>query len=62
MHIRNERPYGLEIAASGQLVEPGETAEVDAELGASLLEQPDNWSAVKPSKPAKADNTEEHPS
>jgi hypothetical protein len=43
MHIRNLRPYALEIAATGQLVEPGEIADVDPDLGASLLEQPDNW-------------------
>lgn len=43
MKVRNLRPYALEIAATEQVVEPGELVEVDAELGASLLEQPDNW-------------------
>lgn len=46
MQIENVRPYGLEIAASGVLVEPGESVEVDTALGKSLLQQPDNWAPV----------------
>lgn len=52
MQITNVRPYSLEIAVTGQLVEPGESAEVPDELGASLLEQPANWAAAKPAKPS----------
>lgn len=43
MHVRNVRPYALVIAETDQRVEPGEIVEVDPDLGASLLEQPDNW-------------------
>lgn len=50
MHIRNQRPYALEIAATGERVEPGDTAEVDDDLGKSLLEQPDNWAPAKSEK------------
>lgn len=43
MHVKNVRPYALEIADIGVIVEPGEVVEVDHDLGSSLLEQPYNW-------------------
>jgi hypothetical protein len=43
MHVKNVRPYALEIADTNQVVEPGEIVEVDHDLGTSLLEQPLNW-------------------
>lgn len=41
MQVKNVREYALNIDAGR--VEPGGSIEVDDELGASLLEQPDNW-------------------
>jgi hypothetical protein len=43
MHVKNVRPYALEIGPTGQVVEPGEIVEVEHDIGASLLEQPLNW-------------------
>lgn len=43
---------GVEIAATGQVVKPGESVEVDAALGAALCEQPSNWAPAE-QKPAK---------
>lgn len=54
MQIKNVRSYALEIAKTGQLVEPGESVEVDDDLGKSLLEQPDNWAGEKKSKTTTA--------
>lgn len=42
---------GVEIAATGQVVAKGEVVDVSDELGAGLLEQPENW---QPASPAKA--------
>lgn len=47
MDITNAREYALEIAATGDVVEPGASVTVDDELGAALLEQPDNWQPAK---------------
>jgi|GEM_PF-5276949 len=41
---------GVIIDATGQHALPGATIEVDDALGASLLDQPSNWQAVKPAK------------
>jgi hypothetical protein len=51
MKIKNVRGLALEIAATGQIVEPDQEVEVQPEVGASLCEQPANWQAVsaKPS-------------
>lgn len=43
MHIRNVNKLPLQIAATSDVVEPGESVEVDEDLGKSLLEQPTNW-------------------
>lgn len=65
MHVTLIRDEAREIATTGQVVEPGETVEVDDELGASLCEQVDVWAAATPrSKPkpkakAEATTTEE---
>lgn len=48
MKIRNARNTARTIAATGQTVEGGDTVDVDDELGRALLDQPDNWAAVKP--------------
>lgn len=50
MQIRNANSLTLEIAATGDFVDPGQTVEVDDALGKSLLEQPANWQAVKSKK------------
>ncbi len=48
MRVTYTGPYvdGAEIAATGQLVLPGQTVEVPDELGAALCEQPSNWTAA----------------
>ena len=48
MRVTYIGPYseGAEIAATGQVVMPGETVEVPDELGAALCEQTSNWSAA----------------
>lgn len=51
MKIRNVRPWPVEIAATGEVVEPDGEVEVDADLGRSLCDQPANWRPV--SKKAK---------
>lgn len=53
MKVYNVRPYSLEIAATGQVVEPGDAVEVDDKLGKALVAQPDNWSKSKPKGSAK---------
>lgn len=50
MHVVNQRSYALVIDATGVVAEPGVPVEVPDDLGKSLLEQPDNWAAAKPSK------------
>lgn len=57
--IVNQRSKALTIAATGQTVEPGESVEVDDDLAAGLLEQPDNWSAAKPSRKTSGDDAGE---
>lgn len=56
MRVKYVGPYteGAEIAATGQTVKPGETAEVDDELGRALCAQADNWQPVTGSKAATA--------
>lgn len=39
-----------EIAVTNQFVEPGETVEVDDELGKSLCEQAEVWQPAKTTK------------
>lgn len=51
MKIMNLHDRALCIAASGVTVEPGESAEVDDALGASLAEQVDRWGAAPKAKP-----------
>lgn len=46
MKVRNAREWAVEIE-TGELVDPGDTVEVDEALGARLCEQPDNWKPVK---------------
>lgn len=46
MLIRNRRPYAVQIAATGQVVDGGEAVEVDDEIGSSLVEQVDAWEAA----------------
>lgn len=55
MKITNVRDYALEIAVTGQLVEPGTSVEVDGDVGKRLCEQPDNWQKA----PAKSGKTKE---
>lgn len=50
MQIRNVRGHTLEIAATGQVAEPEASVDVPDDIGALLLEQPDNWQPAKPSK------------
>lgn len=51
MKIRNVSSLGdLYLPAIGREVAANEVFEVTAELGASLLEQPDNWAPVKETK------------
>lgn len=53
MKIKNVRGYALEIGVTGQLVDPGETAEVDPLLGKSLCEQEANWQPVSSGSKSK---------
>ena len=47
MQVKNVSAQGsLTIAATGQQVAPGETAEVPDALGESLCQQEDNWQAT----------------
>lgn len=58
MRVKNVRPYALVIGVTDQVVEPGDEVEVDAELGASLLDQPDNWEAASAADKAAAPKAE----
>ena len=58
MEIRNKRPYPVEIAATGQIVEAGGTVDVADDLGSALCEQEDNWTAAARGRKA-ADPAEE---
>lgn len=55
MKITNKTSRTLTIAASGQTVEPGGTAEVEPALGKSLCKQQDVWGAA----PAKKTTSDE---
>ena len=47
MLIRNKRPYAVDIVATGQRVDAGETVEVDDEdVAESLVAQEDAWEAT----------------
>lgn len=55
MEIRNVSSAALEIAATGQIVGPWESVEVEDGLGRSLVEQRDVWrSGEGPERPAKS--------
>lgn len=62
MKIRNVSGEAREIAATQQIVEDGDTVDLDDDtLAKSLLEQPANWERVKgpdepKSKPVKKEN------
>lgn len=56
MRVTNVRGYPLELAATGEVCEPGDSLEVEDALGASLLEQPDNWAPAKATKATKGNN------
>lgn len=47
MLIRLKQPEAREIVDTGQRVEPGETVEVDDELGERLAEQADVWEVAE---------------
>lgn len=47
MQIRNVKGLALQIAETGEVVEADGIATVDDALGAALLEQPTNWTAVQ---------------
>lgn len=53
MKIQNVSGAALEIAATGQLVHPGEAVEVDPLLGKSLCEQEANWQPVSSGSKSK---------
>lgn len=55
MRVTYIGPYvdGAEIAATGQIVLPGESVEVSDELGAALCEQASNWTADIPKSKTK---------
>lgn len=59
MEIRNASSAALEIAATGQIVEAGGTAEVDDVLGDALCEQADVWQSSKNAKPAPGGKSKE---
>ena len=52
MRLKQVNTTALRIAATNQLVNPGEYVEVDGPLGKSLCEQPKNWLAMKATKKA----------
>lgn len=57
--IRNQREYALTIAVDPPIeVGPGDTAEVDDDLAANLLEQPDNWGPAEPAPKTKSKDGE----
>lgn len=49
MYVKNLRPYPVEIAHPDffATVDEGDTIEVPGDVGASLVEQVDNWQAVE---------------
>lgn len=46
MQVMNKRPYAVDIVATGQRVEGGETVEVSDDVGETLAEQEDAWAVV----------------
>jgi len=56
VEIRNIRSFPVEL--HGQVVEPDGVLEVPSDLGARLLEQPDNWAEVKPKSTSKPSSKE----
>lgn len=60
MKVKYVGPYGSVSLAprGGRTVAQGETIEVPDELGASLLEQPDNWVASRAKVTAGDDEPE----
>lgn len=47
MRLRNINPMGrVDLPLIGRILEPGETFEVDNDMGLRLLEQADNYEAV----------------
>lgn len=52
--IRNVSSRPREIAATGDVVDPDATVEVDRELGESLACQVDVWKAERPATRSKA--------
>lgn len=54
MRIRYKGPFdAVEIAATGQVVARGQTADVDADTAKALLEQADTWARVSTKKSSK---------
>lgn len=56
MKVRNVSDHPRHVAAVQTVVDPGDTLEVDKELGESLLEQTDVWG--KPTRSKSSDNEE----
>lgn len=56
MEIRNVRTYPVEF--DGQVIEPDGVLKVPSDLGARLLEQPDNWAEVKAKSTSKPSEKE----
>lgn len=53
MRLKNISPLGaLDLPLIGRILDPGEEFEVPDEVGQRLLEQPANYQAVEPVKPA----------
>ena len=55
MKLVNKRPYALEIADTGQIVNPDDSVEVDAPLAKRLLEQSDTWGKATAKKTNKSE-------
>lgn len=54
--VQNKRPYAVELAATGALVEAGGTVEVSEELADALSRQSDVWEVVDgPRRPTVTD-------
>lgn len=55
MQLRNRRPYAVEIADTGQMVDGGDVAEVPDEIGESLAAQEDAWEVADGGRPTVDD-------
>lgn len=54
MRLKNTSPLGLlDLPLIGRVLEPGEVFEVPDDLGAALLDQPDNFKAAPATKEKK---------